>query len=90
MFKAKIISNLEQHPAKWVNPFVALRGLIYNNYEEGKQSPFKDLQELIQEGLVEKDTVSLGVDKYNRPIRGDLYRYIPPFNSTERKLTIVK
>lgn len=89
MFKAKIISNLEPHRAKWVNPFIALSGLIYKNYEEGESSPFDELNELIVEGLVEKKTVELGYDKFERPIHGDLYRYTPPINWNGNKLTLV-
>ena len=89
MFKGKIISNLSQHPAKWVNPFVTLGGLIYNTYEEGEKTPHEELNELINEGLVEKNTVQLGFDKFDRPIHGDLYRYTPPFDSHGNKLTLV-
>ena len=88
MYKAKIISNLKQHPAKWVNPFIALGGLL-GDYDND-HSPFDDLKELIAEGLVEKDTVYLGCDKFNRPMQGDLYRYTPPFGSSSALLSLVE
>ena len=88
MYKAKIISNLKQHPAKWVNPFIALGGLM-DNYDSD-HTPFDDLKELVEEGLVEKDYVSLGCDKFNRQLQGELYRYTPPFGMGSSNLSLVK
>lgn len=90
MFKAKIISNLSKHPAKWVNPFITLGGLMGENLQEGVNTPHDDLNELIREGIVEKNTVHLGFDKFDRPIHGDLYRHTPGFEDLGRKLTLVK
>lgn len=88
MYKAKIISNLKQHPAKWVNPFIALGGLLGDHDKD--HSPFDDLKELVTEGLVEKDIVSLGNDKFNRPLQGELYRYTPPIGNNPAILALVK
>ena len=68
MSKAKILNNLKGRVA-FVNDMTAISGL---DFSEG----LADLKELIAEGKVETEVVTLGTDKFNRPVQGTLYRAI--------------
>lgn len=68
MSKAKILNNLKGRVA-FVNDMTAVSGL---DLVEG----LADLKELIAEGKVETQMVTVGTDNFNRPVRRPLYRAV--------------
>ena len=72
MYKAKILANLKSHGYKWVNYFCAMQGL--DSHDTGNS-----LRDLIRENKVEKQMVSLGADKFGRPVSAPLYRVTPNY-----------
>lgn len=88
MYNAKILANLKSCGAKWVNPVIALSDIF------GEDGSMESLNELIREGKVEKQMVSLGDDKFGQAISAPLYRVTPNYsliNTTDLShLTLVK
>ena len=74
MSKAKILLNLKGR-CNFVNDITAISGL---DVGEGMTL----LDELIAEGKVEKQMVTVGTDQFNRPIERPLFRSVPS-NITE-------
>jgi len=71
MYKSKILANLRSHNGKWVNYFCAVRDI--------ESCGNDDLNELIHEGKIESKVVNLGRDKFDQPIKGNLYRLVFEF-----------
>lgn len=87
MYKARILANLNDHHGKWVAVHCILRGLPFDSDVQ------QDIQDLILDGTIEKKEETFGFDKWNRPIRLPLYRYIEPFvpeNEKRGHLKVVK